>query len=87
MKTLHAASQSNKRFDLLLSLTKISSKDIINGLRYHLVKGFDVSNAATLSGVKQPNLQKALNTLEEVSRKVELIKEIDLNHLTNINKV
>lgn len=87
MKTLHAATQSDERFKLLVSLTKISSEDIIKGLHYHLVKGFDVNNSAALSGVKQPNLQKALNTLESVSQKVELIKEIDLNHLTNINKV
>ena len=84
MKLLHAASQSNERLDLLLSLTKISSSDIIKGLEYHLCKGFDISNAAALAGVKQPNLQRALNQLESVSQIVESIKEIDFNHLTDI---
>lgn len=86
MKTLHAASQTNERLDLLLSLTKISSSDIIKGLEYHLVNGFDVNNAALLSDVKQPNLKRALNQLENISQIVESIKEIDFNHLTDINK-
>lgn len=70
MKTLHAASQSKERFGLLLSLTKISSSGIIKGLEYHLVTGFDVNNAASLSGTKQPNLQRALNQLEKISQTV-----------------
>ena len=86
MKTLHAASQTNERLGLLLSLTKISSSDIIKGLEYHLVKGFDVNNAALLAEVKQPNLKRALNQLENISQIVESIKEIDFNHLTDINK-
>lgn len=86
MKTLHAASQTNERLGLLLSLTKISSSDIITGLKYHLVKGFDINNAAQLAGVRQPNLQRALKQLENTSQIVESIKEIDFNHLTDINK-
>lgn len=86
MKLLHAASQNPDRLSLLLSLTKISSEDIIKGLEYHLARGFDVNNSAALAGVKQPNLQRALNQLENVSQIVESIKEIDFNHLTDINK-
>lgn len=86
MKTLYAASQSLKRFGLLLSLTKISSCEIIKGLEYHLVKGFDINAAAALAEVKQPNLQRALNQLEKVSQTIESIKELDFNHLNDINK-
>lgn len=86
MKLLHAASQTCERLSLLLSLTKISSDDIQAGLKYHLVKGFDVNNAAQLAGVKQPNLKRALDTLEMVAKSVEAIKELDFNHLTDINK-
>ncbi len=86
MKLLHAASQTCERLSLLLSLTKISSDDIQSGLKYHLVKGFDVNNAAQLAGVKQPNLKRALGALEMVAQSVEAIKELDFNHLTDINK-
>jgi len=86
MKLLHAASQTCERLSLLLSLTKISSDDIQAGLKYHLVKGFDVNNAAQLAGVKQPNLKRALGALEMVAQSVEAIKELDFNHLTDINK-
>ena len=86
MKLLHAASQTCERLSLLLSLTKISSGDIQAGLKYHLVKGFDVNNAAQLAGVKQPNLKRALGSLEMVAQSVEAIKELDFNHLTDINK-
>ena len=80
MKALHAASQNHERLGLLLSLTKISSEDIIKGLEYHLVKGFDINNSAGLAGVKQPNLQRALNQLENVSQIVESIKKYSQNH-------
>lgn len=86
MKLLHAASQTKERLNLLLSLTKISSEDIQVGLKYHLVSGFDVNNAAQLAGVKQPNLKRALDKLEMIAQSVEAIKELDFNHLTDINK-
>ena len=78
MKYLFAASQSDERLGLLLSTTKISSEDIKTALRDHLVRGFDVKNAAAINGVAQQNLDRALNKLEKVAKTFELIKELDL---------
>ena len=78
MKYLFAASQSDERLGLLLSTTKISSEDIKTALRDHLVRGFDVKNAAAINGVAQQNLDRALNELEQVAKTFELIKELDL---------
>lgn len=78
MKYLFAASQSDERLSLLLSTTKISSEDIKTALRDHLVRGFDVKNAAAINGVAQQNLDRALNKLEQVAKTFELIKELDL---------
>lgn len=78
MKYLFAASQSDERLGLLLSTTKISSEDIKTALRDHLVRGFDVKNAAAINGVAQQNLDRALNKLEQVAKTFELIKELDL---------
>ena len=78
MKYLFAASQSDDRLGLLLSTTKISSEDIKTALRDHLVRGFDVKNAAAINGVAQQNLDRALNKLEQVAKTFELIKELDL---------
>ena len=78
MKYLFAASQSDERLGLLLSTTKISSEDIKTALRDHLVRGFDVKNAAAINGVAHQNLDRALNKLEQVAKTFELIKELDL---------
>jgi predicted DNA-binding protein (UPF0251 family) len=78
MKYLYAKSQSVERFNLLLSLTKISSDDVINALYDHLVNGAGESNAATMNGVSQSNFQRAFNKLNKVAEAVENIKVIDL---------
>lgn len=78
MKYLYANSQTEKRFELLLSLTRISSGDVINALYDHLVKGAPESSAATMNGVSQSNFQRAFNKLNKVAETVESIKVIDL---------
>ena len=77
MKYLFAASQSTERLGLLLSATKISSEDIKTALHDHLVRGFDVKNAAAINGVAQQNVDRALNKLEDVARIFEELKELD----------
>lgn len=77
MRYLFAASQSDERLGLLLSTTKISSEDIKTALRDHLVRGFDVKNAAAINGVAQQNLDRALNKLEEMAQVFEKVKDHD----------
>lgn len=77
MKYLFAGNQTEQRFTLLLSLTSITSEKIIDGLRYHLVKGHPLEQAALLAEVKKNNLSRAVDTLNDAAEIVETIKEID----------
>jgi len=49
MKYLYIGSQTEERFQMLLSLTRIASEDVIDALRDHLVNGATESNAAALN--------------------------------------
>lgn len=77
MKYLHKGSQSQERLDALLSFGKSTSEDIKAALSDYLVRGISKTNAATLNGVKGPNLTRALNRLEVVAGKFENALEIE----------
>lgn len=77
MRYLIQGGESAARFDLLLSLTKIASEDVIDALRDHLVTGLAESTAASINGVKLSNFKRALDTINEVAGTVERIKELD----------
>lgn len=78
MKYLYAGSQSNERFELLLSLTRINSEDVVAALYDHLVKGATESSAAIMNGISMSNFNRAFKKLDTVAASVERIKEIDL---------
>lgn len=80
MKYLFKGMQTQERFELLLSLTRIQSESVINALKDYLVRGMDKKAAAVINGVEMPNLSAALNKLEEKALVIELIKEIDLRN-------
>ena len=80
MKYLFKGMQTQERFELLLSLTRIQSESVINALNDYLVRGMDKKAAAVINGVEMPNLSAALNKLEEKALVIELIKEIDLRN-------
>lgn len=77
MKYLFAGGQTEERLNLLLSLTKISSEAVLAALHDHLVKGFSISDAATINSTAQQNVDRALSKLEKVADMVEKIKEHD----------
>tara|TARA_Y100001960_G_C14106176_1_gene555269 strand:- start:241 stop:486 length:246 start_codon:yes stop_codon:yes gene_type:complete len=81
MKYLFKGMQTQERFELLLSLTRIQSENVINALNDYLVRGMDKKAAALANGVQMPNFSAAINTLEEKAKVVEQIKEID--HVNN----
>ena len=80
MKYLFKGMQTQERFELLLSLTRIQSESVISALNDYLVRGMDKKAAAVINGVEMPNLSAALNKLEEKALVIELIKEIDLRN-------
>tara|TARA_R110002020_G_scaffold129752_1_gene290290 strand:- start:557 stop:820 length:264 start_codon:yes stop_codon:yes gene_type:complete len=77
MQYLFSGQVSIKRLALLISLTKINSDDIIEALADHFVKGLSESAAASVNGVQQPNLKRAIKKLNDVAEAVEKIKELD----------
>ncbi|RZG05521.1 hypothetical protein EXT48_08275 [Pseudoalteromonas sp. CO348] len=78
MRYLFKGMQSQERFELLLSLTRIQSENVISALFDYLVKGMDKKAAAMINGAELPNLSAALNKLEEKAAVIERIKELDL---------
>ncbi|TQF70508.1 hypothetical protein FLM44_05275 [Pseudoalteromonas luteoviolacea] len=77
MKYLFKGIQTQERFELLLSLTRISSKNVISALRDYLVRGMDKKAASLVNGVYMPNFSAALKRLESKTGIVERIKELD----------
>lgn len=84
MRSLLAGMQSEERFKLLLSLTRISSEEVKSALRDHLVLGHPESVAASINGVAQSNFTRALNKVKRVADSVEKIKELDWSHINSV---
>lgn len=85
MKYLYAGSQSNERFELLLSLTRINSDEVVAALFDHLVKGASESSAAIMNGISMSNFNRAFKKLDTVAASVERIKEIDLRKANQLS--
>ncbi|WP_027696718.1 PapB/FocB family fimbrial expression transcriptional regulator [Vibrio litoralis] len=77
MNYLSQGLETEERFLLLLSLTKIRSDSQVKALRMYLVDGLSFSLSASLNEITEPNFQRAMNRLEKVAGTIEKIKEID----------
>jgi len=77
MKYLFKGMQTQERFELLLSLTRIQSESVISALNDYLVRGMDKKASAVINGVEMPNFSAALTKLENKAAIVEKIKELD----------
>lgn len=79
VKPINVLSQGfhqREEIEILLSLTKIDSENIINAIYDHLVNNFSITHAALINGATRPNVSANLITLNEVARKVERINEL-----------
>ncbi|NWO06912.1 MAG: hypothetical protein HLX50_14805 [Alteromonadaceae bacterium] len=86
MKYLFIGSQSEQRFELLLSLTRINSDDVVAALYDHVVKGASESSAAIMNGISMSNFNRAFKKLDTVAATVEQVKEIDLRKLKSVKR-
>lgn len=77
MNRLLPGFESAKRLDLLLSLTKISSPEVIAALKLHYTTALPTERAAARLGIESSNFNRGQKRLEEVAAIVEAIKEID----------
>jgi len=77
MRYITQGSESQERYELLISLTRISSEDIKAALKDYLVTGLADTTAAAINGVQLSNFTRALKTVNDIAATVEQIKELD----------
>jgi hypothetical protein len=81
MQKLIPGIESEKRVELLLELTDITSSGIKSAMVNHLTLGHPVETSALLSKVEPSNVSRGLASLNEVAEIVEKIKEHDWNKI------
>ncbi|QYK07600.1 hypothetical protein [Shewanella mangrovisoli] len=69
--------ESKRRIELLLSLTRISSPDVIAALTLHYTSALPAERAAARHGIEVSNFVRGQKKLEQIAAKVEAIKAID----------
>ena len=74
---LLAGSESERKLDLLLSLTRIASEPTIADLKLHYTTGLEPERCAARHFIELSNLMRATTTLNNTMGVVEAIKEID----------
>tara|TARA_R110000850_G_C9660629_1_gene435554 strand:+ start:51 stop:305 length:255 start_codon:yes stop_codon:yes gene_type:complete len=74
VKYLIAGGETKKGVKLLIAFTKITSEPLCDAIYAHLCQGYSVSGAATLNDVKQQHVGRAIDSLNEIARKVEDVK-------------
>lgn len=77
MLHLLAGSESERKLDLLLSLTRITSEPTIAALKLHYTTGLEPERCAARHFIELSNLMRAQTTLNNTMGVVEAIKEID----------
>ncbi|WP_374978397.1 hypothetical protein [Shewanella sp. LC2] len=77
MLYLLAGSEPERKLDLLISLTRITSEPTIAALKLHYTTGLDPERCAARHFIELSNLMRAQNTLNSTMGVVEAIKEID----------
>lgn len=74
---LLAGSESERKLDLLLSLTRITSEPTIAAIKLHYTTGLEPERCAARHFIELSNLMRAQTTLNNTMGVVEAIKEID----------
>lgn len=85
MRYITQGGESPERYELLISLTRISSEDIKAALKDYLVTGLTDATAAAVNGVPLSNFTRALKTLNDTAATVEKIKELDWARFKSVN--
>ncbi len=86
MLYLLAGSEPERKLDLLLSLTRITSEPTIAALKLHYTTGLAEERCAARHFIELSNLNRAQSTINSTMGIVEAIKEIDLEkHLAKLD--
>ncbi|NMD52698.1 hypothetical protein HG547_13865 [Shewanella sp. DNRA4] len=68
--------ESKRRIELLLSLTRISSPEVIAALTLHYTSALPAERAAARHGIEVSNFMRGQKKLEQIAATVEAIKAI-----------
>ncbi|MBU1477721.1 MAG: hypothetical protein KJ694_10145 [Gammaproteobacteria bacterium] len=77
MNDLLPGFESQERVALLLSLTRISSPEVIAALTLHYTSALPAERAAARHGIELSNFMRGQKKLEQIAATVEAIKAID----------
>ncbi|MCT8866270.1 hypothetical protein K5M78_02515 [Shewanella xiamenensis] len=77
MLYLLAGSEPERKLDLLLSLTRITSEPTIAALKLHYTTGLAEERCAARHFIELSNLNRAQSTLNSTMGVIEAIKELD----------
>lgn len=69
--------ESAEKVKLIISLTSIRSEPQIKALERYFVTGFNIATCAEIEEIAVSNFQRAIDKVQEVSKIVDEIKEID----------
>lgn len=77
IRYINQGMESARKIELLLSLTKLrNNESMVMAIEDYFIRGFDISDAALINNVRQSNLSRSIENLNEVATKVELINEL-----------
>lgn len=86
MNYLVQGMESKKKMELLFTMTKITRDNLQGALIDHFCRDFCLSDAAALNGVKRPNLNPAIEKLNEIAEFAEKYFELKTYHLTSTRR-
>ena len=79
-----AGTESEQRIKLLLKFNSKFSDNTQAALIRHFSTGLSISVCALLHGIKQPNLQRSVNRLNEINGFYEDLKEYETYRISDI---
>lgn len=74
MNYLLQGMERSEYIEILLSLTKIDSENVVSAIYDHLVNGHREVDACLLNNIPRSNLKRALNKLNFIAGQVEKAK-------------
>lgn len=83
MNRLLPGFESPKRMALLLSFTRVKSRELVEALTLHYTTALPAERAAARCGIELPNLMRGQVRLEKIAAIVEEIKELDWQRIRN----
>jgi hypothetical protein len=74
LKYLMKGVESTRTVNLMLSITKIESEEVIAAIHAYLVNGMSMAGAALINDVPKQNLSRAMVALEKVAEVMHKLK-------------